>query len=253
MQGNWIVPEWPALPHIKALTTLRGEGFDLSVLREGADREAVIENRRQLYQHAALPTRPVWLNQVHGGHVVELYHEAGDRETLAPLADSLIADASITFEKGVVCAVLTADCLPILLSSNTGSCVGAIHAGWRGLNAGIIEATLDGLSARGQRPEGMIAWLGPAIGPTAFEVGEEVMAHLRPDGVPLGDKAVHRSHPQEKKWYLNLYELARERLQQKGVQWIFGGGFCTYKEWPRFFSFRRNSNEGRMASLIWLE
>ena len=203
---------------------------------------AVAENRARLCQ--ALPAEPIWLDQVHGTHVVQ--------------ADSVIgvpdADASFTREPNTVCAVLTADCLPVLFCARDGSLVAAAHAGWRGLAAGVLEATLAAMHVP---PSEVMVWMGAAIGPDAFEVGAEVRAtfmQLHPDAVRAFVFVPQtRSAPASPdKWLANIYTLARIRLNSCGVTAVYGGGLCTYTDATRFYSYRRDGNTGRMASLIWL-
>jgi YfiH family protein len=200
------------------------------------DPVAVGVNRERLAQALELPAGPTWLRQVHGTRVVE----AQD------VTDATRADASYAHQPGVVCAVLTADCLPVLLSDRDGRCVAAVHAGWRGLAAGVIEQTVRHLQAMST---GLLAWLGPAIGPQAFVVGEEVrdifMAHdPRAADAFLATPAGAL--------YADLYQLARQRLAACGVSAVYGGQWCTCSDAERFYSFRRDGMTGRMASLIWL-
>lgn len=234
-------PEWPAPPSVHACTTTRRGGVSeppFDSLNLGGNTEdspaAVADNRRRLRQSLALPAEPGWLQQVHGADVVRA--EAGPAR----------ADAVWTAQPGAVCAVLTADCLPVLLADDQGRAVGAAHAGWRGLAGGVVEATV---AAMALPPQGLLAWLGPAIGPAVFEVGEEVrQAFLDQDA---GAQVCFRPSPQGR-WLADLYELARRRLRRLGVERIYGGGFCTYQDAERFYSYRRDGRTGRMASLIWL-
>ena len=240
---DWIIPDWPAPANVRAYTTTRlggvsrtpYAGFNLGD-HVGDVAQDVVVNRAQLKRRLNLPTAPVWLNQVHDTQIVNA----------AEVAAGCTADGSYTIEAGVVCAVLTADCLPVLLCNREGSKVAAAHAGWRGLANGVIETTLDALDAR---PESLMAWLGPAIGPQAFEVGAEVreifMAH-DPQTVDA-----FKSAPSGR-WFADIYLLARQRLACQGVTAVYGGGECTYTDAQRFYSFRRDSITGRMASLIWL-
>jgi hypothetical protein len=185
-----------------------------------------------------LPGEPCWLNQVHGTRVVDAAHPDGVPD----------ADAVVSRSAGAVCVVMTADCLPVLLCDRAGSVVGAAHAGWRGLQGGVIEATVAAMQVS---PSEVIAWLGPAIGPTAFEVGDEVRAAF------VGDAAVAAAAFQPSatpgKWLADIYLLARQRLQVLGVNSISGGDLCTVTDRERFFSYRRDGVTGRMASLIWLD
>lgn len=197
--------------------------------------EAVAANRALLRE--SLPSEPLWLSQVHGNRV----------EDADVVSDVPEADGSVARKAGAVCAVLTADCLPLLLCDRAGTVVGAAHAGWRGLAGGVVEATLRAMAAP---PAEIMVWLGPAIGPQAFEVGGEVRAafmRLAPEAAsafqPLGGD----------KWLADIYRLARQHLARAGVTQVFGGEFCTYSDAARFYSYRRDGVTGRMASLIWLQ
>ncbi len=235
-----IRPDWPAPPGVHALTTLRGGGVsavpcDSWNLADhvGDDPAAVAENRSLLRQRFSLPAEPVWLSQVHGHGVVNA----------ARITEPVVADGSYTHQPGVVCAVLTADCLPVLLCSHDGQRLAAVHAGWRGLAAGVIEAALDTLG------EGeVMAWLGPAISPAAFEVGPEVRNAFL-SSHPAAAAAFQQTRPGH--WLADLYGLARLRLASRGVDAVYGGEHCTFQERERFFSYRRDGATGRMASLIW--
>lgn len=179
-----------------------------------------------------LPGKPVWLRQVHGTRVVD-----ADAKPHLPEADAAVARLP-----GTVCAVLMADCMPVFLADQSASVVAVAHAGWRGLSAGVIEATLEAMRVA---PATVIAWLGPAIGPDAYEVGEDVRAAFA--GYESAFRPTRPGH-----WLLDLYGVARERLARAGVARVFGGGFCTYRERERFFSYRRDGTAERMAALIWL-
>jgi YfiH family protein len=199
------------------------------------DPAAVAANRARLAGELALPREPQWLRQVHGTRV------------RAPDAEADCADACFEDRPGRVCAVLTADCLPVLLCNAAGTRVAAAHAGWRGLVAGVLEQT----AARFDDPPAQIlAWLGPAIGPQAFEVGDEVRAAF------VGADTAAAAHFVAKRpghWLADLYGLARLRLARAGITQVSGGGFCTYREPERFYSYRRDGITGRMASLIWIQ
>lgn len=238
---DWIIPDWPAPPCVHSLITARNGGgsagayasFNLG-LRAGDDATAVHANRQQL--RACLPQEPKWLRQVHGANAV--------------IADGLAeipeADASISRHAGTVCAVMIADCLPVLLCDQAGSVVGIAHAGWRGLSSGVVE---NAVRAMNVTPGELLAYLGPAIGPDAFEVGSDVRdAFLAAD--PAADDAFKPCR--EGKWLADLFKLARRRLARCGVQRVFGGGLCTYRNPARFYSYRRDQVTGRMAALIWL-
>lgn len=241
----FIQPDWPAPPTVKAIVTTRlggvsappFDGFNLA-LHVGDAAEAVLSNRARLQSVLNTPAAPQWLEQVHGVEVVQA--SAG-----APAA---CGDAVITNSVGLPCAVLTADCLPVLLCDRQGAQVAAVHAGWRGLARGVIEATLK----RFDRPAAdILAWLGPAIGPKHFEVGEEV----RTDFVAQQSSAIAAFQPSQRAghWMADLYQLARLRLAAAGVKQVYGGDFCTFSDTQRFFSYRRAAVTGRMASLIWIE
>jgi YfiH family protein len=219
-----IVPDWPAPRPVRALVTTRALG-DMKTP----------ESRSRL--RMLLPSAPVWLQQVHGIEVLN---------ASCPPSGSM-ADASYAREKNVVCAVMVADCLPVLLADEAGEAVGIAHAGWRGLAAGVIEATLEALALPPQRT---LAWLGPAIGPDVYEVGEEVRAAFVERDARSGAAFVP-TRPGH--WRLDLYGVARRRLQAKGVTRVFGGGSCTYSQSDKFFSYRRNRAAERMAAAIWLE
>jgi YfiH family protein len=240
---NFLIPDWPAPANVHALTTTRLGGvsptpFDSFNLADhvGNSPECVTANRMLLVEQLNLPAEPYWLTQVHGNAVV---HARSD--TVLPEAD-----ASFARETGVVCAALTADCLPVLFSDVAGQSVAAAHAGWRGLAAGVLEATLTSIADSATE---VMAWLGPAIGPTAFEVGDDVrLAFLEQDA-----KAASCFKPLAGgKWLADIYALARMRLKAAGLQQIYGGGYCTFEDKERFYSYRRDGVTGRMASLIWL-
>lgn len=222
-----IEPEWSAPTHVRALVTTRAFGD----MREGG------AGRSRL--RPLLPAEPLWLRQVHGREVACADAES---EGLA----SPQADACVARERGRVCAVLTADCLPVLLASRTDRVIGIAHAGWRGLAAGVIESTLAAMTTEtGQ----VAAWLGPAIGASAYEVGAEVReAFLTRDARAEAAFAASR----DGHWYLDLYAIARQRLGACGVTRISCGGFCTYHDAERFFSWRRERTAERMAALIWI-
>jgi polyphenol oxidase len=230
--GEFIVPDWPAPANVRSLVTTRAHG---NLADHVGDRESAVAARRaELRRH--LPREPLWLSQVHGTRCVAAEVATAGVE----------ADAAAAHTPGVVCAVLTADCLPVLLCDEAGTAVAAAHAGWRGLAAGVLESTVEAMAIPGQR---LMAWLGPAIGPTAFEVGDDVVAAFTSGDADARAAFVARPNG---KWLCDLYLLARMRLHALGVERIAGGGFCTYGERERFYSYRRERNTGRMASLIWL-
>lgn len=248
---NPIIPEWPACEEVKAFSTLRYGGFSVTPyhgdtsggnglnfgLHVGDATDRVLKNRALLREW--LPSEPVWLNQVHGVTVVDATVCMG-----VPLAD-----ASFTCEKGIVCVVMTADCLPVLLCTADGKAVAAAHAGWRGLSAGVLENTIAALR-KNSRAE-IMAWLGPAIGRDAFEVGEDVLeAFVRKDSRMAKAFRVHEGRVG--KYLADIYELARLVLEKEEVVGIYGGGLCTVSETERFYSYRRDGITGRMATGIWI-
>lgn len=248
MHPDWIVPDWPAPANVRALMTTRSGGISSAPYNTfnpashvGDDPAAVAENRRLLRQW--LPAEPLWLNQVHGCDVVS---QAG--------ADIPVADASVAFAANEVRAVLTADCLPVLFCDLEGSVVAAAHAGWRGLAGGVLEAAV---AAMGVPPQRILAWMGAAIGPQSFEVGDEVreafVAQSALTGIAFRPTLPGTLDGAPRKWLADIYALARIRLAQAGVEQVYGGGECTYQEPGRFFSYRREARTGRMASLIWRE
>lgn len=239
--SDWLIPDWPAPAGVKACVTTRAGGvslapFDSLNLGDHVDDspEAVAENRRRLTDHFSI--QPAWLKQVHG---IAVAH--------ADPSLTATADASWTATPGIACTAMTADCLPALFCDRAGTRVAAAHAGWRGLAAGVLEATLDSLAVP---PEEVLVWLGPAIGPQAFEVGPEVRETFV-EQLPEAEKAFVPSQSAGK-FMADIYELARLRLAARGVTAVFGGGFCTVTD-PRFFSYRRSPRTGRFASLVWLE
>jgi YfiH family protein len=246
---DWIVPDWPAPPHVKALITTRAggvsagpyESFNIG-LSTGDDARAIEANRARL--RTVLPREPRWLKQVHGARVVD-----GDTNGNASV-DRPEADACVARERGNVCAVLVADCLPVLFTDRAGTLVGAAHAGWRGLAGGVLENTVEALAASGARPEDVLAYLGPAIGPAAFEVGDDVYtAYTQSDPQSSAAFVPHGNG----KWLADLFALARRALARSGVTAVYGGGLCTHSNPARFYSYRREKNTGRMGAFIWRE
>lgn len=243
MSEYLLTPNWPVPPNVRAVFSTRAGGCSegcyasLNLGDHVADEpQYVAENRRRFRQLAQMPAEPVWLQQVHGTTVLSVDHTSAVGQQ---------ADASVTSLAGVVCTVMTADCLPLLLCDASGSQVAAVHAGWRGLCDGIIERTL----AQFARPEQVLAYLGPAISQSAFEVGPEVRAAF----VARAAEAQQAFIPgQRGKWQADLYLLASQRLRAIGVTQIYGGHFCTYRQAELFFSYRRDGQTGRMASSIWL-
>jgi YfiH family protein len=247
-----IIPDWEGMPaNIGALSTTRRGGFSLAPYDDGAgagglnlglhvqdDRQAVIQNRQLL--NTILPAEPAWLTQVHGVTVVDAGSAVNAPE----------ADASIATAPGIVCAIQTADCLPVLFCDVAGKVVGAAHAGWRGLLHGVLQNTLTQMRNAGAGE--IIAWLGPAIGSQCFEVGAEVMQAFtgQDQDTQPAFKAVENSPG---KYLADIYQLARYALSRSGVSKIYGGGFCTMTDCNTFYSYRRDKMTGRMASLIWIK
>lgn len=241
---GWITPDWPIPANIRAVCTTRHGGvsaapFDSLNLGDhvGDNPYAVARNRMIVGDSLQLPSEPLWLKQVHGVDVCAM-----DVGTCYPTGD-----ASTAFRKGQVCVIMTADCLPVLFCDRAGTRVAAAHAGWRGLEAGVLERTLASLDCE---PADLLVWLGPAIGPQAFEVGEEVRAAFMQHD-PAAETAFQPSG-NAGKWLADIYRLARQRLQAAGVSAVYGGDLCTYSDAERFFSYRRDGQTGRMASLIWM-
>lgn len=242
--------DWPQPPGVHACTTLRhGAGvsqppfdsFNMG-MRCGGDTDAVIANRQLLVELAALPSQPHWLRQVHGVDVV--------RFDAAPASanawEQAQADASVTATRGTVLAVLTADCLPVVFAAADGSEIAAAHAGWRGLAGGVLEATIAAMKTS---PENIVAWLGPAAGPDAYEIGEDVFTAFKSRDArsAIAFAATRRGH-----WRIDLYALARMQLQDLGVTHISGGVGCTISDPGRFYSHRRDGLTGRMATVVWM-
>ncbi|TRX76145.1 peptidoglycan editing factor PgeF [Pseudomonas mangiferae] len=237
---DWLVPDWPAPARVRACVTTRSGGlseppFDTFNLGDHVDDlpSAVVANRARLVE--ALGCRPVWLRQVHGVHVVQ-----ADPGQVAE------ADASWSATPGVASTVLTADCLPALFCDRQGTRVAAAHAGWRGLAGGVLEATVQALDLA---PDDILVWLGPAIGPAAFEVGADVreaFLAVQPQAADAFSPSLNAG-----RHMADLYRLARHRLAALGVTAVYGGGLCTYQD-PRFYSYRRAPRTGRFASLVWL-
>ncbi len=241
--ADWIVPHWPVPERVRAVITTRSGGvsrapYDSLNLADhvGDDPVAVARNRALLREELGFPHEPGWLQQVHGCRVADLDRQGGE----------CTADACVVSEPGRVCAVLTADCLPLLLCNRSGTRVAAVHAGWRGLSAGVIESTLARFE---DNSADILAWLGPAIGPAAFEVGPEVREAFTAEH-PEDEQAFVANRPGH--WLADIYALARARLQAKGLGFVGGGDYCTVSEPERFFSYRRDGVTGRMAALIWI-
>lgn len=238
-----LIPDWPAPANVHAAVTTRSGGasrkpydsFNLAA-HVGDDPAAVDENRQRLRRQLRLPGEPLWLSQVHGSRVIDVAEATAGVE----------ADAGFSRRPGEVCAVLTADCLPVLFCDTDGHCVAAAHAGWRGLAAGVLEATIAAMAVD---PGRLLAWLGPAIGATAFEVGTEVRSAFV-DRHPQAVQAFQESA--DGRWLADLYALARIRLAAVGLERVSGGGLCTFSDTRRFYSYRREGTTGRMAALVWM-
>jgi YfiH family protein len=243
MTTTWIVPDWPAPQRVKALVTTRAGGVSSGPYASmnlgfstGDEERAVAENRARL--RAQLPGEPRWLKQVHGTRVV-----AADT-----LTDRPEADAAFACEPGTVCGILVADCLPVLFTDTEGTVVAAAHAGWRGLAGGVIDRAVDALRARSAHA--LLAYIGPGIGPAAFEVGDDVYEAFTATDAAAATAFVRHGPG---KWLADLPALARRALARCGVEQVYGGAFCTYRDRERFFSYRRDRTTGRMAALIWRE
>jgi len=242
LHRQWIIPDWPAPAHVRAMVTTRAGGTSsgpyagMNLGRRTADDPAAVEaNHAQL--NRLLPEPPRWLAQVHGSSVVNADMMTGN--------DAPEADASVARRPGTVCAILVADCLPVLFTDRAGSCIAAAHAGWRGLAGGILTSTIASMPAK---PADLLAWIGPGIGPTAFEVGDDVLQAFCADAPER--KAAFKPL-RAGKWLCDLPALARDALRRAGVTQVYGGDLCTYTDSERFYSHRRNPVTGRMAALIW--
>jgi len=236
-----IIPDWLAPEHVRAYSTTREGGVSqgawasLNLATHVKDApNHVAENRRRLSEALVIPNEPYWLEQVHGTEVAR-----------PELKITQCADAAFTQQSETPCVVMTADCLPVLFCDELGTAVAAAHAGWRGLAAGVLEQTLKCFDD----PSKVMAWMGPAIGPEHFEVGGEVRETFVQQH-PQAESAFVESRPGH--WMADIFQLARQRLLAAGVSQIYGGGICTYADADHFYSFRRESVTGRMASLIWL-
>ncbi|BCK87272.1 polyphenol oxidase [Sideroxyarcus emersonii] len=237
-----ITPNWPAPANVKALQTTRLGGVSATPydtlnlgLHVGDDSVRVNRNRQSLAPF--MPSEPVWLEQVHG--------------TVVANADAAAcrvqADACIARQRGSVCVVMTADCLPVLMCDEAGTVVGAVHAGWKGLAAGVIEATVRAMEVA---PQKLLAWFGPAIGQEAFEVGAEVRAAFVGHQAQAAEAFI--AHGNDGKYHADIYLLARQRLHMLGIERIHGGNYCTFHQRDKFFSYRRDGVTGRMGTFIWL-
>ena len=243
--------DWPAPPGVQAFTTLRhGAGVSVAPFdtfnmgnryaADGDDPAVVESNRIELVQRFALPSTPHWLRQVHGTEVLRF-----DVAAFAAGGEEPVADAAVTSTPGVVLAILTADCLPVLFAEEGGLALGAAHAGWRGLAAGVLENTVAAMRCPTNR---IVAWLGPAAGPQAYEIGEEVFEAFVANEAQAASAFV-ATRPGH--WRVDLYQLARQRLAAIGITRVHGGDCCTISDPQRFYSHRRDARTGRMASVIW--
>jgi YfiH family protein len=245
MMHDWIVPDWPAPANVRAFITTRSGGVSVAPrdtlnlgYKAGDDPAAVTQNRARVA--ALMPGEPRWLAQQHGTRVV-------DADTVS---DTPPADASVASTAGTVCAIMIADCLPVLFTNRAGTQVAAAHAGWRGLSGGVIANTVAELGRRGAAPDTLMAYIGPGIGPTAFEVGQDVYdAFVRPHADAADCFKPHKPG----KWLADLFTLARRALARAGVREVHGGAMCTYRDARRFFSYRRDRETGRMAAFVWRE
>lgn len=244
---DWIVPDWPAPVNVKALFTTRKGGVSSGAgnlytsmnlgIHVNDNPEDVAQNRRLLRRH--LPHEPKWLQQVHGTRPVQI-------ERIAEAVPQ--ADAAYSRQQHAVCAVMVADCLPVLFCDLDGTTVGVAHAGWRGLAGGILEKTIEAMQVDQRQ---MIAWLGPAIGPDHFEVGADVYEAFVQRDPQAAQAFTPKASRRGQKWLADIFMLARQRLSNCGVAGIYGGGICTFSDRARFFSYRRDGETGRMAALIW--
>jgi YfiH family protein len=254
MSALTLQPDWPAPPGVRAAFTLRTGGVSAGPYgslnlgsRLGDDALAVLENRRRVAAELALPAEPLWLTQLHGATVVAADDQAPHDRGASGEAQEPRADAAVTRVRGRVLAVLVADCLPVLLARRNGAAVAVAHAGWRGLAAGVLEATAAAIGGAGDE---LLAWLGPAIGPAHFEVGEEVRTAFCERDPQAAAAFVHNERG---RWQCDLHRLARQRLSGLGVRSIHGDARCTYAQAESFYSHRRDGITGRMAGMIWLD
>jgi len=239
---EWITPGWNAPKQVKAIASTRiggcspapYEGLNLG-MHVGDDPVSVQRNRDLLQRQAQMPAAPVWLNQTHSTVVAVI-----DK----PTSEVLDADGVITSAPNVVCSAMTADCLPVLITNTQGTQVAAVHAGWRGLAGGIVENALEKFSGD------VMLWLGPAIGPEAFEVGEDVLQAFLDHDSKAGEAFVPGN--QKGKWWANMATLTRLRMAKLGIDQVFDSGLCTYQDPKRFYSYRRDGVTGRQATFIWI-
>lgn len=244
-----ITPDWPAPANVKAVCSTRAGGCSvgpyqsLNLGRHVGDDPAAVNRNRQLFRSTAqMPGQPVWLNQTHSSRCITL-----SADTAYPSdSDGTDADASFSRQAGIICTVMTADCLPVLICNQAGTEIAAVHAGWRGLCNGVIENTMRLFS----QPATCMSWLGPAISQPVFEVGGEVRAAFMQQDPAAASAFVAT---EQGKWLADLYLLARQRLARLGVSAVYGADYCTYRQAADFFSYRRDGQTGRMAAAIWLE
>lgn len=249
MNHDWIIPDWPAPSNVKSFFTTRTGGVSgsandmfasFNLAMHVNDNRLDVERNRDLLRDY-VPSDPQWLKQVHGIHPVAVD---------LPHATIPEGDAAFSSTSGSVCAIMVADCLPVFLCDRAGAAVAVAHAGWRGLAGGIIERSI---AAMGKRPDELLAWLGPAIGPKHFEVGVDVYDAFVRQNAQAEQAFTRISSSAQPKWLADIFLLARQRLVDHGVTKIHGGGLCTFSDPKRFFSFRRDGETGRMAALIWLD
>ncbi|MGB2079535.1 MAG: peptidoglycan editing factor PgeF [Vibrio sp.] len=251
IRANSVTPNWPAPANIKAFSTTRHGGLSNGVyqglnlgMHVDDDAQTVVKNRQLIEQALAMPSSPIWLSQVHSDKVLSFDN---------PTDDVFTADASFTQTSGVVCCVMTADCLPILLTNQAGTQVAAVHAGWRGLASGIVEKAV----ALFEKPSQVLAWVGPAIGPNAFEVGQDVydaFVCYEPNRVDQEAADAFKYHPNALgKYFADMDKLVTLRLNRVGVDAVYSSQMCTYEDEANFYSYRRDGQTGRQASLIWIE
>lgn len=240
LNDTFVLPDWPAPANVKAIQTTRRGGFsrvpydDLNLAQHVGDDPVTVSRNRMLLA-PFMPSEPVWLEQVHGVTVADA----------DAAACRVVADASVARQRGSVCVVMTADCLPLLLCDETGTVVAAAHAGWRGLCDGVIEATVQAMDVA---PQNVLVWLGPAISQRQFEVGAEVRTAFMARHAQAAEAFI----PHGDRYLADLYLLAHQRLHALGITRIYGGNFCTFSERDRFYSYRRDGATGRMGTFIWL-
>lgn len=251
---SYLKPRWPAPPSIQAMVSTRAGGvsktpYDSLNLGDhvGDHAESVIKNRAIFTQ--SLPAQPLWLRQTHSTCVSTPLMRKENK------GDQIEADASVTNIPKEPLVIMTADCLPVLFTNVQGTVIGAAHAGWRGLCAGVLENTIDAMSLLSPETKAcdLLVWLGSAIGPEAFEVGEDVALAFRNSRIPFAEHAFKPIADKSGKFLANIYELARIRLHARGVQSIFGGEYCTVNDKENFYSYRRDGVTGRFASVIWID